>query len=164
MSAWMVSDAHLDLLATAWVQLIDPDADPQAIGQQLARDCAASIRARYEDRHGCAAEAEAQAEAYRFRKWPGNIDPAMLAKQVACFDYQACETLDWKERPSFVACERLAGRLVAMGFDFQGEPMNSRRFDEYPWGVDEEHRTGGQMIDPQPLQLRLVSINGATVH
>lgn len=157
MSAWMVSNAHLDLLATAWVQLIDPDADPQEIGQQLARDCAASIRARYEDRHGCAAEAEAQAEAYRFERWPGNIDPAFLAKQVACFRYQACETADWKERPSYIAVERLMGRLVAMRVDYDAEPMNSRRFDEYPWGVEEEHRSGGGTIDPTPP--RFVAVN-----
>jgi hypothetical protein len=88
----------------------------------------------------------------------------MLAKQVACYRYQACETSDWKDRPSFAACERLLGRLIAMGVDYDRAPANSRRFDEYPWGVDEEHRTGAGTIDPAPVQLVLISRNGATVH
>lgn len=138
MSAWMVSDAHIDLLATAWVQLIDPAADPQEIGQQLAHDCAASIASRYSN----AKEERKQAFAYRFRQWPGNIDPEFLAKQVACYRYQACEG-DWESRKSFTAVERLMGRLVAMGVDWDSQPLNSRRFDDYPWGVDEEHRNGG---------------------
>lgn len=142
MSAWMVSNAHIDLLATAWVQLIDPAADPQEIGQQLAHDCAASIRARYPSD----TEAREQAFAYRFRQWPGNIDPEFLAKQVACYRYQSCEG-DWESRKSFTAVERLMGRLVAMGVDYDGEPVNSRNFDEYPWGVDEEHREGGALLN-----------------
>lgn len=167
MSAWMVTDDHLDLLATAWLQLIDPEADPQEIGQQLARDNAASIRARYEDRHGAAHDAEVQAATWRFRKWEGNIDPEFLAKQVACYRYQSCETEDWEQRPSFAAVERLMGRLVAMGVDWDNDPTNSRRFDAYPWGVDVEHRTGGGTIDPTPPRFVPVlasDLFGRTVH
>lgn len=150
MSAWMVSDAHLDLLATAYVAFVDPDADPQALGQQLARDCAASIRARYEDRHGCAAEAEEQAEKYVYRRWIGNIDPLMLAKQVACYAYQSCETEDWPQRPSFAATERLNGRLLAMGADYERQDT-----DDYPWGVD-YHPEDREAPEPQPEAARFV--------
>lgn len=140
MSAWMISDAHIDLLTTAYLRLCNPEVDPQAVGRQFADDCAASIRARYADRHGCAAAAEQQAADYQYKPWSNVIDPWLLATEIACYDYQSCETEDWKTRPSYVACEALNEKLKEQGVDWEKQP---RGVEHMPWGVDENHRALG---------------------
>jgi hypothetical protein len=127
MSAWMITDAHADLLATAYRQLIDMRADPQEIGRAILEQNARSLRTRYEDRHGIAGEGEAQAAAYVYRRWQGNVGGEFLNKQAACALYQACETGDYAETPGGRALQAL---LDATGGD------ECKWCDGDPWGVD----------------------------
>lgn len=128
MSAWMITDAHADLLATTYRQLIDTRADAQEIGRAILDQNARSIRALYEDRHGAAAEAEAQAAAYVYRRWQGNETREFLNKQAACALYQACETGDYAETPGGRALQAL---VDATGGD------ECKWCDGDPWGIDQ---------------------------
>lgn len=142
MSAWMLSDAHADFIATAYLKFIDRGADPQKIGQQLLRENCRSLAALYEERHGIDTEALAQAAAYRYQPWRANMDPQNVSKQARCADYQCCEHGDaWTESAS--------GQLIAALIDCTGgreAPLS----DFYPWGIDEhpEHAAA-----PQPEAL-----------
>jgi hypothetical protein len=124
----MISDAHADFLATAYLQFVNPAADPQTIGRALLIENARSLFARYEDRHGCAADGAEQAGAYLYRPWRGNIDPENLNKQAACADYQCCEHgVEWTGSAS---AARLAELIAATG----GERHDWAEI--YPWGID----------------------------
>lgn len=128
MSAWMITDAHADFLATAYLQFIDPDADPVANGRELLTENAHSLRALYEDRHGMAAEGEAQAAAYGYRAWRGNIDPDNLNKQARCADYQCCEHgAAGQASPSQA---RIAALIAATG------GPDRELCEDYPWGIN----------------------------
>ncbi|HEV2747739.1 MAG TPA: hypothetical protein VGW34_10640 [Allosphingosinicella sp.] len=127
MSAWMVSDAHIDLLATAYVALVDGTADPQRIGRQLLADNARSIRARYGDEQ----DPDAQVAAYRYRRWLGNMRPELLSKQIACLDYQSREFDEWPQSASRRYLDALqwhCPKYDAIARDIA---------DALPWGIDE---------------------------
>lgn len=127
MSCWMISDAHADFLATAYLQFIDGDADPQAIGAALLTENARSIRVRYEERHGMAEQGDTQAAAYRYRPWRGNINPDDLHVQALCANYQCSEDHCW---PSTDSAKQIAQLVEATGGWEREMP------DGYDWGVD----------------------------
>ena len=132
MSAWMVSNAHIDLLATAYVRLVDASADAQEIGAQLIRENSESICYRYSHYPEDCDNARAQAADYTFREWPGEIAPRLLSKSVACFDYQACE------HPAY---EESEGKRIVAALEAKAPEFNSgSAFDALPWGVEESDR------------------------
>lgn len=131
MSAFMLSDAHADFIATAYVQFIDAQADPQAVGRELLEENARSLRALYAERNGLADEGEASASAYRFQPWRGNIAPENLNKQARCAAYQCCE--HGEEWTASASGQRIAQLIEATGGGGDDKPLS----DAYPWGIDE---------------------------
>lgn len=127
MSCWMISDAHADFLATAAVQFLG-ESNPQAIGQAVLDCNAKAIRARYQDQHGMAAQAEEQAAGYLFRRWMGDIDPADLFTQARCARYQCAEFEGWEDQPPM---QMLARLITAAGYE-----DGARVPDGYSWGID----------------------------
>jgi hypothetical protein len=57
------------------------------------------------------AEEEAE-EPYLFNELPGKIDPLIVLKALAGYEYQSCETPDWEESEAFTFC--LALRLLCI--------------------------------------------------
>jgi hypothetical protein len=127
----MVSDAHVDLLATAFVRLVDPAADPQAVGLQMLRHNARSIRARYSHNAGFCDEADAQADAYRYQPWRADISPAMLSKQIACLNYQSCEFDGWEQCESRHMLDQLQAHCPKY------DDLSRDAETGIPWGVDD---------------------------
>ena len=125
MSAWMISDAHADLLATAYVALIDPQADPQLMGRELLFENAKSLRARYGDNTNFD-----RCELYVYHPWPLPLSTTLVSKAAACADYQCCEHDGWGISASckaLTALEQLQPYWHALG-------------ERMPWGIDEAHR------------------------
>ncbi|WP_147366902.1 hypothetical protein [Aurantiacibacter zhengii] len=122
----MITNAHADLLATAYVQQ-NPDADPQAVGHAILVENARAVRSTYEDRHGAAADGEAQARRYRYRPWRGNIEPDFLHVQACCANYQCSDGLGFH---TTFAGEVIARLIIRTG-GFEREMPEG-----YPWGVD----------------------------
>ena len=147
MSAWMITDAHADFLATAYLQFVDATADPQQIGSELLTENARSLRARYQERHGMASEGEAQAAAYAFRPWRGNIDPENLHKQARCAQYQCCE--HGEEWTASDSAKRVETLIALTG------GQERRTSEHYPWGIDqhpeEERPANREQFEARPL-------------
>lgn len=128
MSCWMITDAHADMLATAAVQFLGAAPSfAQTFGESLLAANVLSVTARYEERHGLAADGRAQLAAYRYRKWMGNIDPADLFVQVRCAEYQCDE---WDDFAGSVIASLLRDLVAATGLDPEHMP------EGYAWGID----------------------------
>jgi len=107
MSAWIVSRDHLDLLISAGIAWNLTTADhADEIGRTLWRENLASVAYRYpDDRDGTrpapADFRDRDVDSYRFRPYPGRIDPEVVTAAAASLDYQSCEHPDW---PDSTAC------------------------------------------------------------
>ena len=134
----MISDAHADMLATAIPAFLGIDFPGQQLGELLLLANVLSVRTRYADRHGIAAAGEAQAAAYRYRPWMGNIEPGFLGKQACCAAYQCDE---WEGFETSTIGKLIAQLIEVSGVDLCNLP------EEYPWGIDCHP---GEDIKPEP--------------
>lgn len=146
MSAWMISDAHVDLVASAYVQFVDASANAQSIGAMLIGENAQSICYRYSHYADDCAEARAQAAAYEYRPW-GAVSRLMLLKALACLDYQSCEHDGWQTSAAKRIVSDLEAEMKLAGLPEYGANI---LFDDLPWGIQEEHRPGGDHEPPAP--------------
>jgi hypothetical protein len=97
MSAWIVSNDHLDLLLTAalaW-DLINPAAADDT-GRTLWRENLASVAYRYPadrdgERPGPADFRDRDVDTYRFQRYPGRVDPEVVVAAASSLAYQSCE-------------------------------------------------------------------------
>src|SRR5262245_4325164 len=107
MSAFVVDKIHIDVLVSAGLRFSRPDmpmrwyldddacshalTDETAtkVGQMLWRENLRSVNYRYQEN-----EPETL---YRFVPLPGRPDPVKVLKALSCFEYQACETPDWRQ-------------------------------------------------------------------
>ena len=141
MSAFMVSDAHVDFLATAYLRLVEADADPQQIGEIMIRDNARSIRARYGHNRQMCRGADEQAARYTFQRWTGPLDPLNISKQIACLDYQSCEFDGWFQSASRALLNKLQAHVPI--FD---DCLATER-DAHPWGIDDHPAPVASLAD-----------------
>lgn len=101
MSAWIVSRDHLDLLLTAalaW-ELTTPELANED-GRMVWRENLASVAYRYPsdrdgDRPGPVDFRDGDVDTYRFRSYPGRVDPEVVATAAASLIYQSCEHPGW---------------------------------------------------------------------
>ena len=126
MSAWMITNDHADFLATAYVRLVDPAADPQAIGRELLHENMRSLSARYHSQVDWEA-----LEVYAYREWPGELIASWVNKNAACADYQCCEHREWAESDSV---KRINALLEVTG------GLTNEWPESVPWGIEPEHR------------------------
>jgi hypothetical protein len=106
MSAFVVSKAHIDCLVHAFVtdKYAPAFVDADKLGAMLWTENYRSVNYRYPDR-------DASVPAYTYR--PSRItDPVAVLKQIACYEYQACERPDWETSEAFKLCARL--RTIAI--------------------------------------------------
>ena len=145
MSAWTVSKTHVDVLVAGVLQVggyhhrgvwcpIKLE-NATALGQMLWRENFRSVNYRYGERKSTPPYAYAAPDAYTrtSREWgqtiyldeQSRVDPAVLAKQVSCYDYQSCEHAAYNRSRAHSVVQALAGSLL----------RNVKGYDEAPWGV-----------------------------
>lgn len=139
MSAFMVSDAHIDFLATAYVQHVNKAADPQLVGAALILENARSIEARYGGASG--GQAFAQAHAYRYRPWAEPLGSVVrVAKQISCLEYQSCEHDEWQSSKAQAILVDLLAALAPKGEGAGKDWEHRSGWDCAEWGIPEPPR------------------------
>ena len=138
MSAFMVSDAHIDALVTFAVRhqvsyrvngsRIDVTKNnAEEIGQMLVDENYRSLNARYSER---TEEYFGKAPTYRLKITRAlavpELEPVVILKQCDCYAYQACETDDWEKTTAFEIIKSIKGAAVSA---LPG-------YDAAPWGID----------------------------
>ncbi len=148
MSAWIVAKEHIDLLVHAglhlprhgklrwyrtdnhWFELDRSNANE--IGGKLWAENLASVAGRYPndadgDRPGPMDFKDHDVLTYRFQEIPGRIDPVVVLKSIACYEYQSCEHAGWQDSDAKRICEALTQACV------NALPG----YDAAPWGFDQ---------------------------
>jgi hypothetical protein len=125
MSAWIVSQAHIDVLVQALCEgEIVTAIDPDEVGQRLWEENYRSINARYrEDNH---------APEYHYRRPAKKIVPSGVLYAAGCYDYQSCEHNAYYDSEP---C-KWVGELNDMLRHHPDVEVNPP-FGKYPWGYDE---------------------------
>jgi hypothetical protein len=102
LSAWIVNRDHLDLLLTAAVgwKLTKPEQSDET-GRMLWRENLASVAYRYPGDHdgerpGPDDFRDRNVHTYRFRPYPGRVDPEVVATAATSLAYQSCEHPGWQ--------------------------------------------------------------------
>jgi hypothetical protein len=124
MSAWLCSENHLSLIA------LHADHPPAAFKMLLAENLR-SLEARYPGRDFLE-EWKQEAAKYRFQDQRCNrLKATLIVKQCDCYDYQACETDDYKTTKAARLVERVRTKALEAGGAIKGAA-----YDACPWGID----------------------------
>lgn len=154
MSAFLLDDAHIDVLIDAAKQYASCDlattfcwgdgaldvlhastpgepGNETAIGRMLLAENARSVASMYNEAQGPAALF------YAYRPTARSFSPGELTKAIACFEYQACGSKTWGESAAFAFCQELKRRLL----------RSLAPYDEAaPWSYCEDNLLRG--VDP----------------
>jgi hypothetical protein len=141
MSAWMVSNAHIDALVGARSLVpalgggFDPPKPDFEIGRMLAQQNIRSLHTRYP---GDAHEMYEAGLPNGYKPRPSTFrDPVVLLKACACYAYQSCESDDWDETPAADYISRLrAALLKLLGLGADADEANLSGYDSAPWGLE----------------------------
>lgn len=130
MSAWLLSDAHMNALVEGAIRLgvIAPE-DAQKTGAMLRRANTKSIRARYGDSRWDTPETYGR-PAYRYRAPREPLSDVALFKNVGCYDYQTCEYDGYEKSPAARFVRLMRNALAVRGISYE-----SPGYDEAPWGI-----------------------------
>lgn len=134
MSAFLVTDAHIDALLTAGLAYTSPDSPlswpvpsttpprEERLTTETANRVGAMLLAANE--HGVNAffgtdKQTARTEHYRFYRLPGDPSPLIVFKAISCLEYQSCDAPDWRlsEAYMFYAELRYLAANRIPGFD-----------------------------------------------
>jgi hypothetical protein len=131
MSAWIVTQKHIDYMVTAAVAAeVIGSSDADATGRMLWRECLRSVAFRYPsdgdgDRPGPMGFRDADVERYQWQE-TAILTGGALAKTVGCYDYQSCEHPEY----SLSAAYRLVRELSRIS----GRDDGVEYPDDVPWG------------------------------
>jgi hypothetical protein len=121
MSAWMVSDNHINALINFELRSkFSSIRDPQAIGQLLVDQNVRSLVARYGKVDG-----QRAAHTFKFTDTPP-LAPVIILKQCDCYDYQAGETKDYQRTKAAKVIARIRSAAI--------DALPG--YDDAPWGID----------------------------
>lgn len=128
MSAWIVSQAHIDCLVQSLINegIVERD-DATKVGKELWRENHRSVNYRYGER--------TRTPNYVFQGTSAPLDAAIVYKQVACYEYQTCERSDWEKSVSFRLTQLLRERLLGHLGLTQEEFYNDPRWNQGAWGI-----------------------------
>lgn len=102
MSAWTVSNAHIDVMVNAAAEYnLLSGKDPQTVGQMLWRENYRSVNARYGER--------TRTPHYVLSTTEAPLLPAAVVAAVRCYSYQSCEHAGWQASTA----RKLSDALVA---------------------------------------------------
>lgn len=135
MSAFIVTDAHIDALLTAGLAYTSPgspltwpvpsttppgeerltDATADRVGAMLLEANERGVNALYNS----TAKETPWTEQYRFHRLSGKASPLLVLKAISCLEYQSCDAPDWNLSEAFMFCAALRTRAVNRlpGFD-----------------------------------------------
>lgn len=136
MSAWLVTDAHIDgLVQSLWTHGFIGDGTQTETGRMLLRENYLSLNARYGD--PVPAEVD-----YTFRGIEAPLDPVKVAKSVSCYQYQACEHREWPDSDAYTLTTALHDVVVAeAGYTVDDRGLNemwlSKAHEHAPWGIED---------------------------
>lgn len=135
MSAYVVNTEHIDALITAGLHYAHPygpirwnftnpgrpdELQPEtatATGAMLLAENVRSVDYRYQE--------NGATPAYTFRRLQGHPAPVVVLKLIDAYEYQACETPDWKDTAAASFCDALRRRMIAA---LPG-------YNDAPWGA-----------------------------
>ncbi len=122
MSAFLCSDTHIFELAKYYVDNCQQFANKRLTFREAAdvlykANCE-SLGSRYGDE-----EFEEQVAPELYRPTITNIH--VMAKQVDCFSYQACEFDGWEKSAAHEMCDSIKYNLLS----------HSPEYDDAPWGI-----------------------------
>jgi len=139
MSAWIVTQAHIDVLVQAGIVagLVDLRSDsPDEVGSMLWDENHAQVNYRYGE--------QTPTPDYTFSGIEAPLDPIVVCKAIACIEYQCWEDTDrWERSEAKRYCDLLLARLHAAHGQGAFDPDNpdswardQRAYDRAPWGID----------------------------
>ena len=119
MSAWIVSQKHIDFIITAAVGYgMLPIEKADTMGATLWKENFKSVNYRYGEKKS--------SPSYKFAPYPKAIDGAVLLKNIACLEYQSCEHKGWKGSEALKFLDDLKDAAIA----------HLPGYDAAPWGID----------------------------
>jgi hypothetical protein len=122
MSAYLCSEEHIATLVNA----VNGDAGDFII---LVNENVRSLESRYPGRDFLE-DWKREAATYRFSEKTPAVTPTQLAKLCNCYDYQACESADYKTtKAAMFVCMVLAYALQ------HGGKQDGREYDAAPWSL-----------------------------
>jgi len=143
MSAWIVGSDQLDLILTsaiAWQLISRKQADET--GRMLWRENLASVAYRYPDdrdgeRPGPDDFRDHHVDSYRYRRYPGRVDPQVVAAAAQSLAYQSCEHPAWKTSTACPWVSRLEAEATARIDAYIAEhgPVDVRRQRKHGWSI-----------------------------
>jgi len=119
---------------------------PSVIGQRLVDECVASVHDRYPDTDPDEGDLPGPNDAYYIGPYVwkpyrpaethahGRVilppaSTAVIAKQIAHYEYQSCEHDQWEQSEAHAFCRALADALLS----------SLPGWSEAPWGIDDRH-------------------------
>lgn len=137
MSAWLVSNRHVNALATFAVDQ-GLCADPAAAALDMWRENAASLRGRYQERAATYWPELATLERDFSYQDVTLASLFEVIKAADCYDYQSCEHDGWKASAAKALTDRIIARACSMlGRDYD-RACRQPEYESAPWGIDEE--------------------------
>jgi hypothetical protein len=143
MSAWIVTSGHIDVLvhALAQYEVVSRDLGADGfrrLGQTLWEENHKSVNYRYSE---CTS-----VPAYQLRTTEASLDPIVVLKAVACYEYQTCEHEGWYDSRARDLMDQLHAAILERNPDL-GERVNGHfgetfryttlsAWDNAPWGID----------------------------
>jgi hypothetical protein len=117
---------------------------PSVIGQRLVDECVASVHARYPDTNPDERDLPGPRDAYYMGPYvwepyrssdarvpraliPPPASTAVIAKQIAHYEYQSCEHEEWESSEAHAFCHAFVDCLLG----------SLPGWSEAPWGIDE---------------------------
>lgn len=122
MSAFIVSKNHIDAMIssvrTEGIYLDDEQVkDRNRLGQELVNQNYRSVNERYDEKD--------EPPTYEFKmQYP--LQPVQVIKLCDCYDYQACETNDYRETFASKIVESIRHKAI----------RNLPGYENAPWGID----------------------------
>ena len=129
MSAWLVTEGHIDVIVQGAIQLDLTNAeDATETGRTLLLENYRSLAARYGD-------SIPEDIGYHFRGLPEGVevDPAAVLQAVQCYAYQASEHIEWGESAANDLCVRLEAACREAG-------ATDVTANDWPWGYVSIHQ------------------------
>lgn len=123
MSAWLCSESHIALLASK-------APNPVKAFALLKKENIRSLSARYPGRDFLA-EWKRDARKYKYSAPCVDVSQTFLVKQCDCFDYQACESDDYRKTKAAALVTAIRAAAIA-----QGGRESGAEYDAAPWGID----------------------------
>lgn len=116
MSAFILGETHIGAMVATWLRL---DKSPYWDGRRvrsddfaalcavLAAENARSVNYRYQTH-------DPQEASVVTRPWDqyADLSPVALLKACDCYEYQTCETPDWRDTPAMDLCDRIRSAAV----------------------------------------------------